>query len=232
MDNEKIVPQVLLLQLGSAREVESFADLYTDLHNKIKAKFSTMTMTTEAAAIDHLSTTTLQVALAVDAGIAMRANEELLYQLTCWVKAGGTLILACLFSRLVKPVYHTWLYEMFQLPWIPGDCFRTTFSLNPRMKATFGPKNYSTLKPLYSMRSQNLRNVSVEEQVYAPTISSRVESFIFPPDQVDIEECPAAFTKCGEGFVGYIGDVNGEQGSQSLLIAMICKLHSVRWRKC
>lgn len=53
------------------------------------------------------------------------------------------------------------------------------------------------------------------------------QSAVFPAAAVDLQQCPAAFSKCGRGYVGYIGDVNNELGSQKLLMAMLGKSNSI-----
>lgn len=223
------VPDVLLLHLGSDRERCMFENYYSSLREEIKAKWVTKSMSNvnEQDVVNYLVDHEPEVVLAADAGITLSENEMLQYYLGRWVKAGGRLILAYLFPRFVKPANHARFYEILGLPWRPGDCFRTTFYLVPWL--TGDQVHYEPpLEKSYSMTSQNLRNVERNHKQYVPINSSRVESFILPPKEVDIEECPAAYGKCGKGWVGYIGDVNFERGSQCLLLSMISKLITQR----
>ena len=49
---------------------------------------------------------------------------------------------------------------------------------------------------------------------YAPTRESRTLSLVFPSEEVHGSQYPAVYAKAAEGRVGYIGDVNGEEGGQ------------------
>lgn len=64
------------------------------------------------------------------------------------------------------------------------------------------------------MKALHLRNAPASAKVYVPGDASRIESHVFPPEAVDSEQCAAAFQRLGQGFIGYIGDVNNESGSQ------------------
>ena len=57
--------------------------------------------------------------------------------------------------------------------------------------------------------------------VYAPDSASRTQSMVFPPSTVDQGQAPVVLAKCGDGEVGYVGDVNGEEGTQALLLVLI-----------
>lgn len=58
--------------------------------------------------------------------------------------------------------------------------------------------------------------------MYKATEESHVESLVFAPTPVDTSsgEAPAAFARFGQGYVGYIGDVNAEEASSVLTAAM------------
>lgn len=74
------------------------------------------------------------------------------------------------------------------------------------------------------MKAVHVKDSAVEAKVYVPLEQSRVESRVFGPDPVDQSQSPAVWAKCGEGWLGFIGDVNNEKGSQKLLMAMLGKL--------
>ncbi|KAI4216994.1 MAG: hypothetical protein LQ349_009084 [Xanthoria aureola] len=73
----------------------------------------------------------------------------------------------------------------------------------------------------YSMKAVHLKNTPADSRVYVPLEQSRTESRVFPPTAVDQEQTPAAFSQYGSGWIGYIGDVNNEEGSRSLLMALL-----------
>ena len=57
--------------------------------------------------------------------------------------------------------------------------------------------------------------------MYRPCLDSVTQSRVFPPEPVDPSETAVALTKIGEGWLGYVGDVNNEQGSQDVILAML-----------
>jgi hypothetical protein len=60
------------------------------------------------------------------------------------------------------------------------------------------------------------------EAIYSPTEESRVESLVFHPEKIKgVNEAPVAFAKVGRGWVGYVGDVNNEEGSHTVILAML-----------
>lgn len=57
--------------------------------------------------------------------------------------------------------------------------------------------------------------------------SSRTESLVLPPERVqDLQQTPIALTNMGRGKLGYVGDVNGEEGTDAVVLAM-CGLRDV-----
>ncbi|KAL8746867.1 MAG: hypothetical protein Q9184_007687 [Pyrenodesmia sp. 2 TL-2023] len=113
------------------------------------------------------------------------------------------------------------LWSIFGLPWKYGDYHRTTFYLSQRMKNVIGQDRAASLLREYSMKANHLKKVPERSRVYVPLEQSQTQSAVFPPSSVDQGQTPAAFHKYGEGWVGFIGDVNNEQGSQALLMAML-----------
>ena len=73
------------------------------------------------------------------------------------------------------------------------------------------------------MKAVHLKNVPRAAAVYLPTPDSYVESHVSAPTPIRgaaAQMTPAAFTRVGKGFLGYVGDVNGEQGSARLTLEM------------
>jgi len=46
------------------------------------------------------------------------------------------------------------------------------------------------------------------------------QSNVFSASPVDQAQTPVAFTKIGDGSLGYIGDVNAEEESDNVVLAM------------
>lgn len=58
---------------------------------------------------------------------------------------------------------------------------------------------------------------------YKPNEASVIESAVFAPDTAHFPgQTAVALGKVGKGKLGYVGDVNTEQGSDAVILAM-CK---------
>lgn len=44
---------------------------------------------------------------------------------------------------------------------------------------------------------------------------------VFAPAPVDLNEAPVVYTRVGRGYLGYIGDVNGEEESTNVILSML-----------
>ena len=113
------------------------------------------------------------------------------------------------------------LFATFRRQWKDGDYHRTTFARNEAFNTVFGNQLYQALVSSYCVKALHVKHVPYNARVYSLTTESRTQSHVIPATSVDLDQSPAVFTKCGEGFLGYIGDVNNEDGSRALLLAMI-----------
>lgn len=213
--------QILYLRLGDNAQVSIYDDLYKSLHTQIASLCSITEAKTLAAAQSLLSTQSFKAVLAVDGGIAIRRNNALQKQLASYAKNGGTVIFCCLFSSFVRPPDMDKLWQNFEQPWKSGDYHRTTFYLSQKVKTILGSQRAAGLEREYSAKALHLKDVPVASRVYVPLEQSRIESRVFAPQAVDNSQTPAAYHKYDDGWVGYIGDVNNEDGSQALLLAML-----------
>lgn len=217
--------QVLFLKLS--HEYDSiFNDLYAPVEAKIKTDYQTQEQRSIGAVRTNLVTTRPLVILAVDAGLLGNIYEHGKLQkevAIAYVGSGGTLIMACLFSSFARPPQLNAFYSRNGLPWRVGDYHRTTFYRNPAFRATFGPQLQTSLEESYSMKTLHLQHVTSAPKVYVPEASSRTQSMVFASAEVDLQQCPAVFSQYGKGYIGYIGDVNNEEGSRKLLAAMLRK---------
>ncbi|KAJ7155565.1 hypothetical protein C8R43DRAFT_949788 [Mycena crocata] len=80
----------------------------------------------------------------------------------------------------------------------------------------------------YSIKSMSLIRVPAHQAVYNPLSTSLIESHVFEADEfpVDPAETPCAYAPVGQGYFGYVGDVNNEEGSTKTILAMIHLLPS------
>jgi hypothetical protein len=135
-----------------------------------------------------------------------------------YVRSGGTAIFAGHFSGFIRPADLNRLFRShWNLPWEFGDYHRTTVYLNQRVQQ--GSK--LALPAAYSQKAVFLKNVAPDAALYLPSTDSVTESHVFPSEPVkNREQTPVAFTAVGEGWLGYVGDVNAETASDDVILAM------------
>lgn len=216
-------PQVLILQLGDQMQLGLFEDIYSGLRMKVEAHYEVVKKTTAATAIECLSQPNLQLkaVLVVDGGLAKQKFKKVQVKLASYAKGGGTVILCCNFSSFVSGPDFVAMAGNMGLQWEWGDYHRTDFALNPAFESVFGSEAFATLERAYSMKTVHLKDVDAGAKIYVPTDESRTQSAVFLPSRADRAQCPAVLQNHGDGFVGFIGDVNNETGSQALLMAML-----------
>ena len=219
-------PEVLLLQPKDGMQATLLEDLYKDLIAKIGERFRTSSTDYRDAA-DLFAEGKPSVVLAVDGVLSAKKYTNLHQQLAQYTKNGGTVIFCCLFSSFCRPNDVARLFTAFDLKWKSGDYHRTSFTINGAFRSAVDAQLFPDLETIHSVKALHLKHVPCNARVYAPTSGSRTQSHVFPPDPVDQSQSPAVFTRCGRGFIGYLGDVNNEVGTQTLLFAMIGRLWPV-----
>lgn len=152
-------------------------------------------------------------------GIGAKANAKAAVALGSYARSGGIVVFAMMFSNSIRMDALSALFaKTFGLPWTNGHYFRTTHAVNP---AFFGAFRES-LPPAYSMKALFVDGVEGNQLVYVPAEGAVTESRVFPVKPViDKGEALIAVAPVGDGFVGYIGDVNNEAGSQRVFFSMV-----------
>lgn len=89
------------------------------------------------------------------------------------------------------------------------------------MKSLLGNQRAAGLEREYSANALHSKNVPLGSKAYVPLGQSMVESRVFVPSPAHNGQTLAAFYKYGDRWLGYIGDMNNEAGSQSLLMALL-----------
>lgn len=210
-------PQILLLLDG---QDELLGMIYGPLLSKIKAQFTT-------AEVDYTKAKDLfangkpQVVLAVDGHLTRKKHKDLHRQLASYTKDGGAVVCCCNFGSFCRPPDLTQFFASFGLQWKSGDYHRTDFALNEAFKSVFGPARFLELEPSCSMKALHVDSVSFKDRVYGPTSTSQIQSMGFLVGSVNQSQSPAVYSRCGKGYLAYIGDVNNEESSQALIMVMI-----------
>ncbi|KAI0439391.1 hypothetical protein F4803DRAFT_531315 [Xylaria telfairii] len=194
--------------LGEARvlclclEYESmFNEIYASLISKITAKAKMDRATTQKAALDMITTSPPpSVIFVADAGVAhlMKVWERVI---DC-LRGGSTVVLAGCFSSFVNEGQFNRFFGKVGLPWKRGGYHRTNVSLRPGVVDDLLKKR---LLPTYSQKALYVEGVARSDVWYAG----------------ERGEVAVAFTKVGNGMLGYVGDVNGEDGSEAVVLAML-----------
>ncbi|OTA98852.1 hypothetical protein M426DRAFT_325644 [Hypoxylon sp. CI-4A] len=191
-------PRILCLCL----EYESmFNNVQARLISRITAKAKMDRATTEKAAFDMLSLNPLpSVILITDAGVVSRM--KLWERVIDCLRAGSTVVLAAGFSSLVNEGQFNRCFAKIGLPWKRGGYYQANVSLRPGAVSDRLKKH---LLPAYGQKGLYVRGVAKPDVWYA--------------GQQD--EVAVAFTKVGNGMLGYEGDVNGGLGSNAVVLAML-----------
>ncbi|GKU13244.1 unnamed protein product [Fusarium langsethiae] len=159
--------------------------------------------------------------LITDEALSVNRNKHLWKAVLRYVHRGGKAVVMGNFSSFVKPLSIKPFFAQAGLRWEVGAYHRTTVVLN---HAAVESGLAAKLLPRYSQKAQFVKNVAPEDAWYMADEESVIESYLFPPTSTRIPgESPVAFASVGDGKLGYIGDVNGEQGS-NLAIRAMCGL--------
>lgn len=208
-------PVIVVLTLDKP---DFFNDMYEGFIRllKTKAEFRQANTPEEARAAFNSHPKPAAI-LSADESLTVTTRISLVHDVLSYVRSGGVLIFMGLFSSFTRPPTIKTLFARFDLPWESGSYHRSTFKLNREM--THFEK--SGLAASYSQKALHLANVTYDDAVYLPGDESVIESNVFGPRRVtDSTETPAAFTKVGEGKVGYVGDVNNEDETTPMILGM------------
>ncbi|KAK2879543.1 hypothetical protein FQN49_000763 [Arthroderma sp. PD_2] len=211
-------PCIFLLSL----ETESFfEEIYKKLLDGLLSKAKVQRATKPAPTIKYLSENTPNATLITDPSITETRYSAVLEKVITYARNGGTVIFGGLFSTFVTPDRLDRFFDFsWGIPWKYGDYHRTTVYVNVHCQGM----ETKGLPASYSQKAVFLKNVSPECAVYSPTKNSVTESLVFASQPVgDLSQKPVVFAAYGQGWVGYVGDVNGEEGSHAAVLAM-CKL--------
>ncbi|RPD52546.1 hypothetical protein L226DRAFT_617797 [Lentinus tigrinus ALCF2SS1-7] len=208
-------PRVVILCL---ERYQLFSAIYGPHISTLATRLEVCEATTLAQARRYLSSTAPPQAIIVaDAFTTNPAYRDILFQLVDYAWAGGTVIYAGLVGCFTRPVdldaafQHAW-----GVPWRSSRFYQHTFTLNPTVRSI--STNPQHTLPAYSMRARSISKVELADALYLEPFSvRRVETGL--QGQLTYET-PAAFAPVGHGFVGFVGDIGGEEGTIKLLMAM------------
>ena len=208
-------PYIVLLTLDKA---DFFKDMYGEFIRLLETRADVKQITApDEARTAFNDQPKPAVIFCADESLTVSTRISLVQDALSYVRTGGVLIFMGLFSSFSRPPNIGSLFSRLELPWASGDYHRTTFQLNPEM-SHFDTK---ALAQSYSQKALQLAHVSYDDAIYLSSDSSRIESRVFGPRRVgDQTQTPAALGNVGEGFIGYIGDVNNEEETTPVMLGM------------
>ena len=198
------------------------ADTGKRVISALRSKVRVIQASNVRKALRYLADTNLKGVFVADEGIVEKENAEVLYALIEWVNAGGIAVIGGLFASFISFTEFDGFFNKWGLPWTMGDYTRMSLVLNPSIHQL--SSHSANLATSFSMKALHLRGVKAEDIIYVPEededsdpdSDSDVQFRDFPPQNVSV-----AYTRVGDGFLGYVGDVNSAEGSTSAILAML-----------
>lgn len=211
------VPEILLLCL----EFEVFLDeMYSSLFDKLTQSATLQRAKTADEAVRYLETHTPKAIIISDKGLADSKNGRALGKVRSYVESGGLVIVGLLFPSFTPmDVFDAFFTDSFGVHWLHGDYHRTTFQFNPSC-ALPACASMELFPPPYSMKALHVKNAPDHGRIYAPGWGATTQSHVFAAEEVDEAQAAVVGTKVADGFLVYIGDVNAEQGSDMVVLAL------------
>ncbi|KAF8535384.1 hypothetical protein BDD12DRAFT_855523 [Trichophaea hybrida] len=210
-------PNILAISLDFEDMVK---EISVDLWSTLKSCANVVTASSAEQATELLGSLHLQAVLLTDAAVAKGTKyENVCNLLSTYVQNGGIVIMCCIFSNFIGPdEFDNWLRQRWGLNWLFSDYHRTTFYLNP---AGENLSHKPGLPNSYSMKAVSLKGVEERSKIYHPTGASNTQSLVFSSQPVkDLSQAAVAYQKVGNGWLGYVGDVNSEKESTAVVMAM------------
>ncbi len=192
-------PRILALCLENEALFDSvFGSLVSHITSKAKMERAT----TQEAAFSMLSQEPPpSVILVIDGALTRR--RKVWDRVIDRLREGATVVLAGCFSSMVSEGQFTRFFARLGLPWKRGSYHRTTVNL---CRGVVDGHLTSRLPSTYSQKALFVRNVERSAAWYSSGDTS--------------DEAAVVFAKIGLGKLGYIGDVNGEESSDLVVLAM------------
>ncbi|GAA5912909.1 hypothetical protein JCM6882_009510 [Rhodosporidiobolus microsporus] len=165
--------------------------------------------------------------LCTSAAIADASNTNLRSKMRQYIEKGGRLVLGGpLPSSLNTTQMHTVFADFGAPEWKRGKYFRTTHTLSlghPLYQALPGNSvARAALPQSYSCKASLVDNVAQADALYQTVEGAEHQSPV-PSMRHDVKtgEVAVAVKRVGEGWLAWIGDVNQEQGSNSVTLFLL-----------
>ncbi len=189
--------------------------MYSPLLDKLRSKARLQRTEKPQSAIRLLSEQPrLSAAMITDEALANNENNVQVWEAVLqYVREGGTCVIMGQFSSFVKPLLMKPFFAKAGLWWEAGAYRRVTLMLKQRVVG----RDLAMKLPLqYAPKPLSARNVAHADAWYHTDENSVVEDLALD----NMGETPVAFAHVGSGWLGYVGDVNAEEDSDDIILAM------------
>jgi hypothetical protein len=179
-----------------------FNGIYGSLISQIISKPTMERATKPEVAFSKLNEEPAPSVILVTDGAVTR-QQKLCERLIDLLRGGSTVILMGCFSSSVTIGQFNRFFTRLGLPWQRGSYHREMVKLRGQV---VGDRWASRLPSAYSQKALFVANVERSAMWYAEKENSN--------------EAAVVFANVGEGKLGYVGDVNGEEESEAVVLAM------------
>ncbi|TFA99286.1 Ribonuclease H1 [Trichoderma ghanense] len=209
-------PRVLSVSLN---RLSFFDSMYDSLLSKLRVGSTFQRVEDGVSAIRMLlEEPRPDAVLVTDEALTLRENAAVWDAVLKYVQHGGTAVCMGHFSCFTSPPSIKPFFTKAGLDWSSGSYHRTTLVLNLQ---AVGVSLASRLLPKYSQKAVFLKHARPSDAWYVTNENSFLESLVFSAENVHKPgESPVLLARVGKGKLGYIGDVNGEEGSEAVVLAM------------
>ncbi|KAF2112836.1 hypothetical protein BDV96DRAFT_144971 [Lophiotrema nucula] len=200
-----------------------FDEMYLNLVADLNQDAMVDRLASHSGAIAYLSHCTPDVVLVTDAGVAGEHNKDVLDLLKNYTFHGGTTVFGCTFSSHIRPPVADALFALFDKPWKFGSYtredtrLRKSSALEKHWKENQSRKPASN-NPFYKPPVRDLKQEYSQKAVFLSGVT-KGDSVYYPVNESQ-GAAAAVWAKCENGRIGYVGDVNGEEGSRNVVLAM------------
>ena len=189
-----------------------FDELYQPLLDELALRSRLQRVKSAAAATRLLSDKPAPTAVLVtDQALTEAENAGVSEAALRYIRQGGTLVAMGHFSSFTPPLDMNRFFAKAGLVWEAGSYDRTRLSLN---RAAVEGVMASKLPSKYSQKALAVKHAAPGEVWYRITANSS------PTNAYSLYESPITLAKVGNGKLGYVGDVNAEEESNLVILAM------------
>jgi MYND finger len=216
MPSNSTEQSVLLIQLNKETWQD---DMSSNLFTTLKSRARVIDTTTATDASNQITSLLPSTILITTADFAKKKHSALQSKVIEYTRAGGTVIICGQFCNMIRPPdFDSFFQNNWDLSWKFGNYHRTTLVPNPSRRTKLRTQH---LPASYCIKAVHVKDVASEDMVYITTEDSKIQSMVFSPESAHIpDQSPILFTAFGNGFLGYIGDVNQEKDTSTIIMAM------------